>query len=155
MVGTGLGAKRGILFKNASALEHVATLDTVVFDKTGTLTRGEPEVVEIKTTGALDEQTLLRLTGALERESEHPLAQAIVKTASARGLDGGGPAAGFETVAGEGRWQRSRATGWRSGTRGCSSANTSPSTAFGRWRSRWRATAEPSSTSRSTGRSSA
>jgi P-type Cu2+ transporter len=102
MVGTGLGAKRGILFKNASALEQVAMLDTVVFDKTGTLTRGEPEVVEIKTTGALDEQTLLRLTAALERESEHPLAQAIVRAASARGLDGGEPAAGFETVAGEG-----------------------------------------------------
>jgi Cu2+-exporting ATPase len=49
MVGTGLGAKRGILFKNASALEQAAALDTVVFDKTGTLTRGEPEVVEIAT----------------------------------------------------------------------------------------------------------
>jgi P-type Cu2+ transporter len=102
MVGTGLGAKRGILFKNASALEQVASLDSVVFDKTGTLTRGEPEVVEIKTTGLLDEQTLLRLTAALERESEHPLAEAIVKAAGARGLDGGEPAAGFETVAGEG-----------------------------------------------------
>jgi Cu2+-exporting ATPase len=102
MVGTGLGAKRGILIKNASALEGVAALDTVVFDKTGTLTRGEPEVVEIKTTGALDEQTLLRLAAVLERESEHPLAQAIVKAAGARGLDGGEPAAGFEAVAGEG-----------------------------------------------------
>jgi Cu2+-exporting ATPase len=102
MVGTGLGAKRGILIKNASALEQVATLDTIVFDKTGTLTRGEPAVVEIKTTGALDEQTLLRLTAALERESEHPLAEAIVKAASARGLDGGEPAADFEAVAGEG-----------------------------------------------------
>ncbi len=102
MVGTGLGAKRGILFKNAVALEQVATLDTVVLDKTGTLTRGEPEVVEIKTTGALDEQTLLRLAAALERESEHPLAEAIVKAASARGLDDGDPAAAFEAVAGEG-----------------------------------------------------
>src|SRR6266508_2294332 len=102
MVGTGLGAKRGILFKSAIALEQAASLDTVVLDKTGTLTRGEPEVVEIKTTGALDEQTLLRLAAALERESEHPLAEAIVKAASARGLDGGEPAAGFEAVAGEG-----------------------------------------------------
>jgi len=102
MVGTGLGAKRGILFKNAVALEQVASLDTVVLDKTGTLTRGEPEVVEIKTTGALDEQTLLRLAAALERESEHPLAEAIVKAASARGLADGDPAAGFEAVAGEG-----------------------------------------------------
>ncbi len=102
MVGTGLGAKRGILFKNAVALEQVASLDTVVLDKTGTLTRGEPEVVEIKTIGALDEQTLLRLAAALERESEHPLAEAIVKAASARGLADGDPAAGFEAVAGEG-----------------------------------------------------
>jgi Cu2+-exporting ATPase len=60
MVGTGLGAKRGILFANAVALEQVASLDTVVLDKTGTLTRGEPEVVEIKTTGAVSEETLLR-----------------------------------------------------------------------------------------------
>ncbi len=102
MVGTGLGAKRGILFKNAHALEQMASLDTVVLDKTGTLTRGEPEVVEIKTTGAVDEQTLLRLAAALERESEHPLAEAIVKAASARGLDDGDPAAGFEAVAGAG-----------------------------------------------------
>jgi Cu2+-exporting ATPase len=102
MVGTGMGAKRGILFKNAVALEQVATLDTIVLDKTGTLTRGEPEVVEIKTTGTLDEQTLLRLAAALERESEHPLAEAIVKAASARGLDGSEPAGGFEAVAGEG-----------------------------------------------------
>jgi P-type Cu2+ transporter len=102
MVGAGLGAKRGILFKNAVALEQVASLDTVVLDKTGTLTRGEPQVVEIKTTGAVDEPTLLRLTAALERESEHPLAEAIVNAANARGLNDAGPAAGFEAVAGEG-----------------------------------------------------
>jgi Cu2+-exporting ATPase len=102
MVGTGLGARRGILFKNAIAIEQVASLDTVVLDKTGTLTRGEPEVVEIKTTGELDEQTLLRLAAALERESEHPLAEAIVKAAAARGLDDGERAVGFEAVAGHG-----------------------------------------------------
>jgi Cu2+-exporting ATPase len=102
MVGTGLGAKRGILFKNAVALEQVASLDTVVLDKTGTLTRGEPEVVEIKTTGAVSEETLLRLAAALERESEHPLAEAIVKAAHLRGLDDAEPATHFEAVAGEG-----------------------------------------------------
>src|SRR6266511_1040704 len=102
MVGTGLGAKRGILFKNAVALEQVASLDTVVLDKTGTLTRGEPEVVEIKTSGGVDEQALLRLAAALERESEHPLAEAIVKAAHVRGLDDGDPALQFEAVAGEG-----------------------------------------------------
>ncbi len=101
MVGTGLGAKRGILFKNAIAIERSAHLDTVVLDKTGTLTRGEPEVVEIAATGTLDEEALLRLVSAVERESEHPLAEAIVAAAAARGVDGG-RAEGFEAVAGHG-----------------------------------------------------
>jgi P-type Cu2+ transporter len=102
MVGTGLGANRGTLFKNAMALEQATSLDTIVFDKTGTLTRGEPEVVEIKTTTAVSEETLLRLAAALERESEHPLAEAIVKAAHLRGLDDAEPATQFEAVAGEG-----------------------------------------------------
>jgi len=76
MVRTGLGAKRGILFKNAVALEQVASLDTVVLDKTGTLTNGEPEVVAAIAADALDEGELLRLSAAVERESEHPLAGA-------------------------------------------------------------------------------
>ncbi len=101
MVGTGLGARRGILFKNAIAIEQSAHLDTVVLDKTGTLTRGEPEVVEIKPTATLDEETLLRLVAAVERESEHPLAEAIVRAAAARGIDGG-RAEGFEAVGGHG-----------------------------------------------------
>jgi Cu2+-exporting ATPase len=86
MVGTGLGAKRGILFKHAIAVEQAATLDVVVFDKTGTLTRGEPEVVAVTTDGASEEE-LLRLVAGAERESEHPLAVAILKAAKARGLD--------------------------------------------------------------------
>jgi P-type Cu2+ transporter len=102
MVGTGLGAQRGILFKNAPALEAAASLDTVVLDKTGTLTRGEPEVVEIETTGPLDANALLGLVAALERESEHPLAEAIVTAAAVRGLDGDARADGFEAVAGHG-----------------------------------------------------
>jgi len=81
MVGTGLGARRGILFKNAIALEQVASLETVVLDKTGTLTRGEPEVVAVRTAVPYDEQGLLRLVAAVERESEHPLAEAIVRAA--------------------------------------------------------------------------
>ena len=101
MVGTGLGAKRGILFKNAMALEQAATLDTVVFDKTGTLTRGEPSVVAIETSGGTDEDELLRLVAAVERESEHPLAEAIVREAQARGLDIPA-AADFESVPGHG-----------------------------------------------------
>ena len=87
MVGTGLGAQRGILFKHALALEEAAALDTVVLDKTGTLTRGEPEVVAIAASDGVAEDTLLRLVGAAERESEHPLAKAIVTAAQRRGLE--------------------------------------------------------------------
>ncbi len=86
MVGTGLGAKRGILFKHAIALERAAALDTVVFDKTGTLTRGEPEVVAIATVAGVLEDEVLRLVAAAERDSEHPLAEAIVNAAIARSL---------------------------------------------------------------------
>jgi Cu2+-exporting ATPase len=101
MVGTGLGARRGILFKNAIAIEQAAKLDTVVFDKTGTLTRGEPEVVSVATAEGLDEGEVLRLVAAAERESEHPLAEAIVRAAAARGLDGA-RAESFEAVPGHG-----------------------------------------------------
>src|SRR5829696_2706414 len=87
MVGTGLGAQRGILFKHAMALEQAASLDTVVLDKTGTLTRGEPEVVAVATADGVDEHEVLRLVAAAEGDSEHPLAQAIVKAAAARGLN--------------------------------------------------------------------
>jgi P-type Cu2+ transporter len=86
MVGTGLGAGRGVLFKHAIALEQAAGLDTVVLDKTGTLTRGEPEVVEIALASGMSEDTLLRLVAAAERESEHPLADAVVAAAKARGI---------------------------------------------------------------------
>ncbi len=78
MVGSGLGAKRGILFKNATAIESSARIDTVVFDKTGTLTKGEPEVTEV-VVDDFDHDRVLALAGALERESEHPLADAVVR----------------------------------------------------------------------------
>jgi P-type Cu2+ transporter len=80
MVGTGLGAQRGVLFKNATAMEASAQIDTVVMDKTGTLTQGEPQVTDIVADG-LGEQELLALAAAIERESEHPLAQAIARRA--------------------------------------------------------------------------
>ena len=80
MVGTGLGAERGILFKNAIALETSARIEVVVMDKTGTLTKGEPEVTHVVAHG-LPEDELLRLTAAVERESEHPLAEAVVRRA--------------------------------------------------------------------------
>ena len=101
MVGSGLGAKRGILFKHAMAIEEGARLDTVVLDKTGTLTRGEPEVVEVATADGVAEDDVLRTAAAVEGESEHPLAEAIVSAAGSRGLR---PARAdeFEAVPGHG-----------------------------------------------------
>ncbi|MET2716815.1 heavy metal translocating P-type ATPase [Streptomyces harbinensis] len=83
-VGTGLGAARGVLFKNAGALETAARIRTVVMDKTGTLTRGRPEVTAVVPATGYDENTLLRLTAAVERESGHPLAEAVVRHAEQR-----------------------------------------------------------------------
>jgi P-type Cu2+ transporter len=85
MVGTGLGAKRGILFKNAMALETSARIHAVVMDKTGTLTKGEPEVTDVVADG-LPEREVLRLAAAVERESEHPLAGAVVQHADGLGV---------------------------------------------------------------------
>src|ERR671918_2477807 len=100
MVGSGLGAKRGILFKSAIALEASARVDTVVMDKTGTLTKGEPEVTDVIADG-IGEAELLRLAGAVERSSEHPLAEAIVRRAEAAGVPET-PAEEFENVPGHG-----------------------------------------------------
>src|SRR5207342_1015421 len=100
MVGTGLGAKRGVLFKNATALETSAHIDTVVMDKTGTLTKGEPEVTDVVADGVSDDE-LLALAAAVERESEHPLARAVVARAEQRGVDRL-PATGFRSTPGHG-----------------------------------------------------
>ena len=99
MVGTGLGAGRGVLFKNAGAIEAAAGIDTVVLDKTGTLTRGEPEVTDFITAGPVED--VLPLVAAVEKESEHPLAEAIVRYATTQGF---APmvADGFENVPGHG-----------------------------------------------------
>ena len=86
MVGTGLGARRGILFKSAGALEQIAGLDTVIFDKTGTLTEGRPSVVQIFALEAFGRDEALALAAAVEAQSEHPLAQAIVRAAAASRL---------------------------------------------------------------------
>ena len=98
MVGTGLGARRGVLFKNASAIETSARINTVVLDKTGTLTKGEPEVTDFITDGFAD---VLALVAAVERESEHPLAEAVVRYAVAQGADSASAEA-FENVPGHG-----------------------------------------------------
>ncbi|MET7714453.1 heavy metal translocating P-type ATPase [Streptomyces sp. NPDC005407] len=101
MVGTGLGAKRGVLFKNAVALETSAGIQTVVMDKTGTLTKGEPEVTDVITAPGTDEGQLLRLVAAVERESEHPLAEAVVRHAQTRPTEAAS-ARHFENVPGHG-----------------------------------------------------
>ena len=92
MVGTGKGAEMGILFKSAEALENLRSVGTVVLDKTGTVTRGKPAVTDIvvatRTDGspAMSEKALLKLAAALERSSEHPLAEAIMAECEARGI---------------------------------------------------------------------
>lgn len=101
MVGTGLGARRGVLFKNATALEASARIDTVVMDKTGTLTRGAPEVTDVVVAPGAEEAEILALVAAVERESEHPLARAVVARAEREGV---APlrATDFRAVAGHG-----------------------------------------------------
>ena len=85
MVGNGVGAKNGILFKTAEALEQTGKINTVVFDKTGTITMGEPQVTDIYSPIA-DEKKLISLAAALESQSEHPLALAITERAKADGI---------------------------------------------------------------------
>ena len=86
MVGVGRGAQAGVLIKNAEALERFEKIDTLVVDKTGTLTEGRPAVTAIRLAAGFDEAEVLRLAASLERGSEHPLADAIVRAASERGL---------------------------------------------------------------------
>ncbi len=100
MVGTGLGAGRGVLFKHATGIETAARIDTVVMDKTGTLTKGEPEVTEVVVDG-FDENEMLRFVAAVERESEHPLAEAVVRYADEHGIAQSAVTA-FENVPGHG-----------------------------------------------------
>tara|TARA_R110000751_G_scaffold24144_2_gene66473 strand:- start:10572 stop:12842 length:2271 start_codon:yes stop_codon:yes gene_type:complete len=101
MVGTGKGASNGILIKNAEALETFEKVDTVVVDKTGTLTLGRPELIHVEPAEGFDEASLLGLVAAVERSSEHPLAEAIVRGAEAKDAPRK-EASGFESVTGEG-----------------------------------------------------
>ncbi len=86
MVGTGRGALTGVLIKNAEALEVMEKVNTLVIDKTGTLTEGKPKLVTVDACTDFSEEMLLKLTASLERASEHPLAEAIVKGAQERGF---------------------------------------------------------------------
>src|SRR5699024_6503441 len=86
MVGNGLGAKHGILFKTAVSLEETGKVDIVALDKTGTITRGEPRVTDLLPAGGVTEQELLTLAYALEQKSEHPRARAILERGQAAGI---------------------------------------------------------------------
>ena len=86
MVGTGRGARAGVLIKNAEALETLQKVDTLALDKTGTLTQGKPELMSVIAVGGETEERVVRLVASLERGSEHPLAAAVVEAAQANGL---------------------------------------------------------------------
>jgi len=101
LVGTGNGARRGILIKNGAALETAHAIDTVVFDKTGTLTEGKPSVTDVMACGALSAEEALALAAALEARSEHPVAHAVVEAATSKGLALATPE-GFSAVPGKG-----------------------------------------------------
>jgi len=101
MVGTGRGATLGVLIKNAEALEIMEKVDTLVVDKTGTLTEGKPQLVSLQVVDGFDESDVLRLAATLERSSEHPLAEAIVRGAVDRNIELASTD-GFESITGQG-----------------------------------------------------
>lgn len=101
MVGNGVGAGQGILFKNATALEQTGRTDFVVLDKTGTVTEGKPQVTDICPAAGVSAEELLRVAASLEQKSEHPLARAVCERASEEGIVIG-EAAGFRALPGWG-----------------------------------------------------
>ncbi len=104
MAGAGKAAEHGVLFKNAEAIENASKLQAVVFDKTGTLTKGEPSVTDVvvdASMAAADPNEVLRLAAITEKNSEHPLGEAIVRGAQARGLAVAAPSS-FNAIPGHG-----------------------------------------------------
>ncbi len=101
MVGTGRAAEHGILFKNAESLQRTGEVNVVVFDKTGTLTKGKPEVTDILSVGNSKKDAVLQLAAVIEKRSQHPLAEAIVRAASEKGLKTYNPS-NFNTIIGKG-----------------------------------------------------
>lgn len=101
MVGTGRGANAGVLFRDAAALERLEKVDTIIVDKTGTLTEGRPEVTAVLTSGGVSEEDVLRLAAAVERGSEHPLADAVLRAADTRDLEVP-DVDGFDSITGKG-----------------------------------------------------
>jgi Cu+-exporting ATPase len=101
MTATGRGAHAGVLIKEAAALERFASVDTLIVDKTGTLTEGRPKLTDVVAANGFSEDELLGFAASLEKGSEHPLAEAIVEGAAARGVTAA-DAVGFEAVTGKG-----------------------------------------------------
>ena len=101
MVGTGKAAEQGILIKSGEHLEITHKMDTIVFDKTGTITKGEPEFTDIISTNGMEENELLRIAASIERASEHPLGQSIVKEGERRNKKLEEPKE-FKAIAGKG-----------------------------------------------------
>ena len=101
MVGNGVGAKKGILFKNATSLEQAGKTTTVVLDKTGTITKGQPKVTDIVPQEGISAEELLALAASLESKSEHPLAKAVIAYGEAQNIVSD-PVEGFESMAGNG-----------------------------------------------------
>jgi len=99
--GVGLGALNGILIRGGDALQAAQSLQAVILDKTGTITHGRPVLTDVAVISGVDEATLLRLAGGVEKSSEHPLAAAVVQGARARGLDLPDPAT-FTAIPGQG-----------------------------------------------------
>ncbi len=102
VVAMGRGARMGVLFRNAEAIERMREVDTLVVDKTGTLTEGRPSLVEVDVFGEFDETALLSAVASLERASEHPLAEAIVRGAEQRGAAADERVEDFESDGGKG-----------------------------------------------------
>lgn len=101
MVATGNGARMGVLFKNAEAIEEMRKVNMLVVDKTGTLTVGKPKLVTVRSTGSFDEKTILTFAASLENASEHPLAQAIVAGAREKNITAL-PVDDFQSITGKG-----------------------------------------------------
>lgn len=101
MAGTGRGARAGVLIKNAEALEAFEKVDTLIVDKTGTLTEGKPKLMNVIPADGFDDKTLLAFAASLERGSEHPLAEAIVKGAEEKGIALAKPD-NFQSITGKG-----------------------------------------------------
>ncbi len=101
VAGVGKGAEHGVLIRNGVALQTASRLDAIVLDKTGTITKGKPELTDVVSVPGFDDETVLRLAAGADRNSEHPLAQAIVRGAEGRGLHPGASQA-FDAVPGYG-----------------------------------------------------